>query len=57
MNGAAQGGSGSTGKGTRFVLVDDRSRVAEAMAGAEGEEVIVQHLRKNIATVRAMVRG
>jgi hypothetical protein len=38
-------------------LVDDRSRVAEAMAGAEGEEVIVQHLRKNIATVRAMVRG
>jgi len=57
MNGAVQGGVGSSSKGTRFVLVDDRSRVAEAMAGAEGEEVIVQHLRKNIATVRAMVRG
>ena len=41
----------------RFVLVDDRSRIAEAMASAEGEEVTMLHLRKNVATLRQMFRG
>ncbi len=36
----------------RFVLVDDRARMAEAMAGAEGEEVTLVHLRKNLPTLR-----
>ncbi len=42
--------------GTRFVLVDDRSKVPEAMQSAEGEEVIVQTLRRNAATVKQFLR-
>lgn len=50
---------GGTGNQTpvRFVLVDDRSKVAEAMASAEGERVTMVHLRRNIPTIRQMLRG
>ncbi len=44
-------------KSQRFVLVDDRSRIAEAMASAEGEEVTMVHLRRNVATLRQLVKG
>jgi hypothetical protein len=56
------GGAGLGGQqqaqpqGVRFVLVDDRSKVAEAMATSEGERVIVEAIRRNAATVRQMVR-
>lgn len=40
----------------RFVLVDDRARMAEAMAGAEGEEVTLVHLKRNIPTLRQWLR-
>lgn len=42
--------------GTRFVLVDDRSKVAEAMASSEGEEVTLVHLRRNISTIKQWMR-
>lgn len=42
--------------GSRFVLVDDRSRVPEAMQSPEGDKVFVEYLRKNAATVRQLVR-
>jgi hypothetical protein len=41
----------------RFVLVDDRARMAEALAGSEGEEVTMLHLRKNIPTIRQLLKG
>ena len=41
----------------RFVLVDDRARLAEALAGSEGEEVTMLHVRKNIPTLRQMLKG
>lgn len=41
----------------RFVLVDDRSRMAEAMAGSEGEQVTLVHLRKNLPTLRQWLKG
>lgn len=53
------GGSAQSGKkdpGTRFVLVDDRSKVAEAMASAEGDRVIIESIRRNAATVRQYTR-
>lgn len=49
------GGGGGGETANRFVLVDDRSRVAEAMAGAEGERVTMIHLRKNIPTLKQML--
>lgn len=54
--GAAAGGQGGGSGGTaRFVLVDDRSKVAEAMSSAEGGQVIVQHIRRNAPTIRRML--
>lgn len=44
------------GAGTRFILVDDRSKVAEAMQSAEGENVIIQTIRRNAATVKQFVK-
>lgn len=56
LNGGASGGSQSSDQaGTRFVLVDDRSKVAEAMASADGEQVIVQHIRRNAATIKQIL--
>lgn len=54
LNGASRGGGNPAG--TRFVLVDDRSKVPEAMQSAEGEDVIVQTIRRNAATVKNMLR-
>lgn len=55
--GAGTGGTAAQSKGVRFVLVDDRARVAEAMTSVEGEEVILQTLRKNISTVKQFMGG
>lgn len=41
----------------RFVLVDDRTKVPEAMAAPEGERVVLEHLRRNVATVRQWLKG
>lgn len=57
LNGGMQGGNAAQPQAQRFVLVDDRARMAEAMAGAEGEEVTMIHLRKNIPTLRQMIKG
>ncbi len=56
MNGGLSGGGGGSNPPMRFVLVDDKSRINEATAGAEGEQVWIQHLRKNLPTVRQMVQ-
>lgn len=53
--GGASSQATSDQAGTRFVLVDDRSKVAEAMASADGERVIIQHIRRNAATVKQML--
>lgn len=57
LNGGGMGAGKTAQPSQRFVLVDDRSRVAEAMQGAEGEQVTLLHLRKNIPTLRAMLKG
>lgn len=57
MNGGLSKAGASESKPQRFVLVDDRSRVAEAMNSTEGEEVTLVHLRKNIPTLRALLKG
>lgn len=56
MNGGAAAG-GETGGGVRFVLVDDRQRVPEAMQSSAGERVIVETIKTNIPTIRQMLRG
>lgn len=50
-------GGGMGGVNFRAVLVDDTRRIPEAMMGAHGERVIVQHLVRNAATLREIVRG
>lgn len=52
LNGGTAGGVS-----IRNVLVDDRAKVPEAMAGAHGERVIIQHVIRNAATIRELVRG
>ena len=56
LNGGGLQQGSSQPQAQRFVLVDDRSRVAEAMAGAEGESVTMVHLRKNIPTLRQLLK-
>ncbi len=50
---AAQKGKGA---GVRVVLVDDRSQVPQAMSSAEGEQVIVEAIRRNLPTIKPMLR-
>lgn len=57
LNGGRQGGGGTTQPlNARFVLVDDRSRVAEAMNTPEGEIAIMQVLKNNLPTVKQLVK-
>lgn len=58
LNGGAGLGAAQPKKeqGLRFVFVDDRSKVPEAMASAEGDRVIVEAIRRNAASVRQYVR-
>jgi tape measure domain-containing protein len=54
LNGGARAAEG--GGSQRFVLVDDRSQVPQAMASAEGEKVVLVHLKNNLPTIKAMLR-
>lgn len=56
LNGGLQQGAAKSDQGVRFVLVDDRSKVPEAMSSSEGERVIVQALRRNAATIKQILR-
>lgn len=55
--GKSGGGAAPAAAGQRFVLVDDRTKVAEAMATPEGEEVTMVHVRRNIASLKALLRN
>lgn len=58
LNAAKSAGAeaGGGGKGVRVVLVDDRSKVPEAMNSPEGDQVFVQQARRNIATLKQLMR-
>ncbi|KVR21725.1 hypothetical protein WK13_34875 [Burkholderia ubonensis] len=51
--GGKSGGAGSDG--SRFVLVDERKRVPQAMAGADGKNVVFVHLQRDIPTLKTML--
>lgn len=55
--GGSAGANGADGSGMRVVLVDDRAKVAEAMATSEGERVIVQAIKRNLPSVKQMLKG
>ena len=55
--GAGMSGGASSSQGVRVVLVDDRAKVPEAMNSPEGEQVVVQAIRRNLPTIRAMMRS
>lgn len=44
-------------RGNRFILVDDRAKIAEHMRSAEGENVFIEFLERNVMTVRSIVSG
>lgn len=46
------GGSNAEAVPQRFVLVDDRKGVAEAMASSAGEKVTLVHLKNNLPTLK-----
>ena len=54
LNGGTQGGGGAM-RGMRTVLVDDRSKIPEAMASAEGDQVNIEFIRRNRATIKSML--
>lgn len=47
------GGAGGSQGPQRIVLVDDRSKIPEAMASAEGEQVTIQNITRNVPTIKA----
>ena len=58
LNGGKAGAAAAqqSNPGSRFVLVDDRTKVAEAMSSAEGESVTMVHLKRNIPTLKSWLR-
>ena len=54
LNGGMQGGGGVS-RGMRTVIVDDRSKIPEAMASAEGDQVSIEFIRRNRATIKSML--
>ena len=50
-------GGGGSDINIRSVLVDDPQRIPHAMSSSAGEKIVVQHLIKNAATVRSIVKG
>jgi len=50
-------GGGGSDINIRSVLVDDPQRIPNAMGSSAGERIVVQHLIKNAATIRAIVKG
>lgn len=55
LNQVAKGGSGNGGMSARFVLVDDRAKVPEAMNSPEGEQVFTEFLTRNSLTVKQIL--
>lgn len=52
LNGSGGGGGGSN----KFVLLDDRARVSEAMQTTEGESATLVNIKKNLPTLRAWLK-
>lgn len=58
QNGGKNAGSSrSSVTNQRIVLVSDERDIHAAMASAQGEEVTVQNIRKNIPTIRQMLKS
>jgi tape measure domain-containing protein len=56
LNGGGGKAGAEGGAGTRFVLVDDRNNVPQAMASSAGEKVIMAALKNNLPTVKQWVK-
>lgn len=58
LNGGAGvgGAAAKSERGLRIVMVDDRAKVPEAMASAEGDDVIVQSIRRNAPTIKQFLK-
>lgn len=55
--GAAAGGTGAASDmNMKMVIVDDPDRIPEAMTGAAGQRVMMAFLKKNAASVKAMLK-
>lgn len=57
MNQSGGGNSSGPQRSQKFVLVDDRSKIPEAMNAPDGEEVIMQILKRNAPSVRQIVKS
>lgn len=56
LNRVAKAGSGGgQGMSARFVLVDDRTKVPEAMNSPEGEQVFLEYITRNALTVKQIL--
>lgn len=55
LNQVGKGGSGGGGMSARFVLVDDRAKVPEAMNSPQGEQVFTEFLTRNALTVKQIL--
>lgn len=58
LNGGAglTGGNNGGAQGVRVVLVDDRAKVPEAMNSPDGEKVFMQFARRNVATLKQILK-
>lgn len=53
----AEGPNSGGGAGNRFILVDDRAGVTQAMASSQGEKVTMVHLKNNISTLKQLLKS
>lgn len=52
LNGGLSGGKAATPSNVRVVLVDDRSNIGDWVRGSEGEQTIVEVMRRNAMTIK-----
>lgn len=55
LNNIGKGSTSASGMSARFVLVDDRAKIPEAMNSPEGEQVFTEYLRRNALTVKRII--
>lgn len=56
-NGGTRAEGAQGGAGNRFILVDDRAGVTQAMASSQGEKVTMVHLKNNITTLKQLLKS
>ena len=56
LNGGGMPAAGGGAQGVRVVIVDEKSKVPEAMNSPDGEQVFMQFARRNVSTLKQILK-